>query len=132
MLKETKQYVLDMFELNELIAEEIILDDVLEEGRLDAKAFGRKLQKFQEDFSKFVNAEYKTKQDFEKVRNEQFDSLREIKSYKDTYHELYKDGKNNDADKIDDDLLIARLIKYEIVLKQHIVKLKEIEKIFEF
>lgn len=126
MIKEAKQYILDMLEINELISQDIILGDVLEEGRLNVTSFGRKLKQFQEDFEKFVNSKYKTKQDLDKVIKEQNDCLKEIKGYKDLYHEYYKDGKNNDKDKEDDDLTISRLIAYEVIVKQHKAKLKEI------
>lgn len=123
---KAKQYLLDMLELNELLAQDTILSDVIEEGRLDVKDFGNKLKDFQNDFEHFVRAKNKFKQDYDKIMKEQLETLKEIKKYKKLYHYYYKDGQNDDADKVDDDLAIGRLITYEIVVKQHMMKLREI------
>ena len=132
MLKETKQYILDMFELNELLSQDTILGDIIVEARLDVKAFGRKLKKFQSDYDAFVKALNKTKQDFTKILKEQSDSVKEIESYLKIYNDLYSDGKNNDKDKKDDDVIISKLITYENVIFDHFDKLKIIAQECEF
>ena len=57
---------------------------------------------------------------------------REIESYLKIYDNLYSDGKNNDKDKKDDDIIISKLITYENVIFDHFDKLKIIAQECDF